>query len=748
MTEADDRVRMGEVDVEAILEDDRLRSSVVSELKRHCAQDEPLNAQAFLKLHPEFRARKSIVLDLAYEEFCQRLEAGEPVDPDVYCRQFPTFAKSLRRLIDVHEFLEENSHWLPTARVDWPKPGSVFEGFSILAELGRGAFARVFLAREIALGNRLVAVKVSSDGYAEAEILGKLRHPNIVPVFSVRQHEESGMTVVCMPCLGSTTLYDVLDRVFAGKTRSLKAKVILEACGSDVNHQVSSGQLDTPNPILARGSYVDAAIHLVSQLADALAYSHREGVCHSDLKPSNVLITANGTPMLLDFNLAFDPHALEQRLGGTLPYMSPEQLRIVHSGGGTHPEGQAELSDIFSLGVILYEMLSGRLPFGHISVRCSTDEIKTRLLKQHKNGPLPVRQANSQVDPPLARLVESCLALDPAERPQSAEILAAALLRSISIAQRARRWMWQQRWLVRSVAALFLVASLGFGYHLATRDSYAVRQLNRGVRYYRQSEYDKAERYLTLAIEPPEGSAEAFFWRARARQEAGRTVLALEDYEEAAKQCPIPEIKACQAYCWALEGYPQQASVFSNEAIQLGFATAEVYNNLGYSHLLAGDFQSATAALSEAIRRNESLQPALHNRALAELRWAANTQRPLHPSAGTDIDRAIEVGPPTAYLYLDAARIYSRLEKEGGKHRERIIRYLSESLRLGLNPDIIRREFKSLLENPALALLLTDPGPGTETARRTSRLADPLPDDFVLLHAPSARPDRPLERSD
>jgi len=131
-----------------------------------------------------------------------------------------------------------------------------------------------------------------------------------------------------------------------------------------------------------------------------------------------------------------------------------------------------------------------------------------------------------------------------------------------------------------------------------------------------------------------------------------------------------------------------------------------------------------------------------------ELRWAANTQRPLHPSAGTDIDRAIEVGPPTAYLYLDAARIYSRLEKEGGKHRERIIRYLSESLRLGLNPDIIRREFKSLLENPALALLLTDPGPGTETARRTSRLADPLPDDFVLLHAPSARPDRPLERSD
>ena len=735
MSKVDDRVNVPRVDVEAILEEDRVRSQIASDVKRRCARGDPLDAQAFLDLHPEFKTWKSIVLDLAYEEFCQRLEAGESVDPDVYCRRFPTFEKSLRRLIAVHEFLEENSHWLPTSKVDWPKPGNVFEGFSILAELGRGAFARVFLARETALGNRLVAIKVSSDGAAEADTLGRLRHPNIVPVFSVRQHEQSGLTVVCEPYLGSTTLYDVLDKVFAGGTCPTRSKAILQACGSTVNEELTSGEIGLPDRIVARGSYVDAAIHLASQMADALAYSHGEGVCHSDLKPSNVLITASGRPMLLDFNLAFDPHALERRLGGTLPYMSPEQLRAMDSSSGKESTALGELSDIFSLGVIVYEMLSGRLPFGPISTRRSCDEIKSRLLEQQNSGPLSLREANNQVDPALARLVESCLAFDPGDRPHSADALAAALRRSISPMRRARRWMrrarrWmrQHRWLVRSVAASFLLICLGIGYHLSTRDPYAVRQLNTGLKHYRQGEYGQAESYFALAMESTEQRAESLFWLAKIHEKAGDTQLALQDYKEAAKLGSAPEINACQAYCSALEAYFRDGIRYSNEAIDAGFATAEVYNNLGYSYLRTGDFESATLALNEAIRQDESLQPALHNRARAELRWATTATRPLDSRAGTDIDNAIDAGPPSAELCVDAARIYSRLGKESGQHRERVVRYLREGLQLGLSPAVVRREFNALFDGPALEALLADFS-AEGKREKAVRLADPLAED-------------------
>ena len=349
-------------------------------------------------------------------------------------------------------------------------------------------------------------------------------------------------------------------------------------------------------------------------------------------------------------------------------------------------------------------------------------------MKQQESGPLALREANEDVDPALANLLESCLAFDPEERPHSADELAAALRRSISRTRRTRRWMRQHRWLVRLVTASCLLICLGIGYHLSTRDPYAARQLNAGLQYFRQGEYAKAESHIALAIESAEEPAEALFLRARTRQKAGRTLLALEDYEAAAKLCSAPEIKACQAYCLALEGHFLAAILRSNEAIDAGFATAEVYNNQGYSYLRESDFQSAMLALNEAIRQDESLQPALHNRARAELRWATTATRPLDSRAGTDIDNAIDAGPPSAELCVDAARIYSRLGKESGQHRERVVRYLREGLQLGLSPAVVRREFNALFDGPALEALLADFS-AEGKREKAVRLADPLAED-------------------
>ena len=110
----------------------------------------------------------------------------------------------------------------------WPAVGSEFLGFELLEELGQGTFAKVYLAAELKLGKHRVAVKVSVEGGAEANILGQFKHDNIVPIFSVQEDESTRLTAVCMPFAGRATLADLLDRVRLEKKLPTRADVILE----------------------------------------------------------------------------------------------------------------------------------------------------------------------------------------------------------------------------------------------------------------------------------------------------------------------------------------------------------------------------------------------------------------------------------------------------------------------------------------------------------------------------------------
>src|SRR5262249_15411493 len=211
-------------------------------------------------------------------------------------------------------------------------------------------FARVFLATEPALGHRPVAVKISRRGGAEARTLGRLSHPNIVPVHSVVQDPVSGWTVVCMPYWGGVTLQQVL----AGTPPPARASAILDAACRAEDDDLPVPFREQPDRVFIQGSYVDGILHLVAQLADGLAFAHERGICHRDLKPSNVLVTPDGRPMLLDFNLSSDQELDREQFGGTLPYMSPEQLQalVPPTAGGAVPDVDAR-SDLFGLGVIL-----------------------------------------------------------------------------------------------------------------------------------------------------------------------------------------------------------------------------------------------------------------------------------------------------------------------------------------------------------------------------------------------------------
>jgi tetratricopeptide (TPR) repeat protein len=355
---------------------------------------------------------------------------------------------------------------LAQAAAALPEPGSEFRGFQLVKEIGRGAFGRVYLARQGDLAGRPVALKVSAELVEESHRLAQLQHTNIVPIYSV--HRAGPLQALCMPYLGSTTLADVLA--------ARRARPAAEP-GADQALAVASALV-----ALSGAGYVRAVLRIVGRLADGLAYAHERGILHQDLKPANVLLADDGTPMLLDFNLAQDTklrgNLPAAHVGGTLPYMAPEQLEAFRDGQ-TNPDPR---SDLYALGLILYELLTLRLPFpvppGTLGERV------TRMIADRRAGPPDVRRGNADVTPAVAAIVRRCLEADPTRRYPSARQLAEDIechladrpLRHTpepSLRERGRKWLRRHPRLasgygVAAVAA-GLLAVLGGLYAANTR---------------------------------------------------------------------------------------------------------------------------------------------------------------------------------------------------------------------------------------------------------------------------------------
>ena len=172
---------------------------------------------------------------------------------------------------------------------------------------------------------------------------------------------------------------------------------------------------------LREANFVRAAAWIIARLADGLEHAHSHGLMHRDLKPSNILIAADGTPMLLDFNLAADMTVKADevdrvRMGGTLPYMSPEHLDAFHPQGTTPPGGVDERSDIYALGLILFEMIAGNRPFAEPEPnRPILTTIRT-MIDERRAGAPAIRSIDPSVPIDLAAVIRKCLDPDPERR--------------------------------------------------------------------------------------------------------------------------------------------------------------------------------------------------------------------------------------------------------------------------------------------------------------------------------------------
>lgn len=657
-------------------------------------RDEPVpRTYAYVADHPELQGKKSIVLKLAYREYLVRTQAGETLIPSTFCDHFPAFRRSLLRLINLHSWVHQKPQLAKTLEgVTWPKSDASFLGFDVIDEIGRGAFARVYLATQPDLGNRHVVLKVGPGGSSEARTLGRLIHPNIVPVYSVTHDRESQLTAICMPYLGEATLSDVLDNGALGSKMPQRATAILAVARRLARLDAIPDSAAVADLRLVRSDYIGGVVHLGVQLSEALDHAHRRGILHRDLKPSNILLAPSGRPMLLDFNLSSDAERDAVRLGGTLPYMSPEQLRVTVLR--PNPEAPADARwDVFALGVIMYELLAGRLPFGDASMEELPEKSARRILDLQQRGCPALRGFNPTVPRGLARLVQQCLEVDPAWRPASAEQLATLLRKHLLPAARLQRWVRRRRLLVAAVGGAFALAGgAGVGW-AATRPPLGVRKYRMGVEAFEAGKHAAAVEYFVQARDDQPRSFQVPMALGQARSSCGQYFLATRELRDALKQLKIlwnsslenpqlaewqPEIIRCLGvtaswltYTFARISTWTPTEYYAKMAIdQFAVHSVDIWNNRGLRALRANYLARALTYCSTAIHLDANCQPAYYNRAIACFEYCVGNKSRIAeygPPAVADIEKAIQLGPSDGGLYQKAAEIHALCSSAPGK---------------------------------------------------------------------------------
>ena len=332
-------------------------------------------------------------------------------------------------------------------------PGAKVNDFEVVRLLGRGAFGHVYLARQISL-DRLVALKISANRGSEGRTMARLEHQHIVQVFSETVDTDFDQRLLCMqlvPGMGLDKLIGMLHTKHAvskdqepAKSDSATAAPSPPAASSWTGAELleiidSSGPLPTaldPSALhdreaLSKMDAIEATAWFGARLAEALDFAHRHGVLHRDIKPANILVNPYGRPMLADFNISSQPVGSEvsgeEMFGGTFAYMSPEHLDAFNPGDPTGHEAVTAKSDMYSLGLVLQQLLEGRVSFPKFDRKAKMSDTLRAMADERRNSAPVCKSQIPGARMTLERSLCRCLEPNPDDRFESGAELAAQL---------------------------------------------------------------------------------------------------------------------------------------------------------------------------------------------------------------------------------------------------------------------------------------------------------------------------------
>ncbi len=612
------------------------------------------------------------------EEFVAQRRSKKTSSVDEFLQAHPGYASELREILPAVELMEaaaseERATQEPGGAAGRePAVGEPFGEYLIVRELGRGGMGVVYEAIHMPLGRR-VALKVLEDRrisnaadlarfQREAGLASKLDHPNICTIYETGEH--AGEPFIAMRLLEGETLADLVARARADGVGGFLAVPVSgerEASDSSQRRATSSG---TPRGRLAR-SEIAAIVRLIEKVARALHAAHMKGVVHRDIKPANIMVGVDGDPVVMDFGLARDVSSDAQPLTrtgevcGTPAYMAPEQIH------GRRGEVDAQ-SDVYALGVLLYECLTLRRPF-----EASTREALYRAILMEE--PVDPRRLVPALTADLAVVVLAALEKERSRRYQSALALADDLraliehhpisVRPVSQLGRVRRWSRRQPAKAALAVVLLLgvpalAASLGFvvanmgevraaerSAHLEVVESF----LEKGFLAQGERRWDAARASFeqAIALEPEDPLALAGLAMAYWRGDRGEAAIELLEGHRASVEARPALARLLEDVRAELEGRepaPDPGAPAAADALSSFLEATRLRRTGRPGH--PEDYQSALPHAQDAV----TLAP--RARALYHFEWAINAAQAANEEQARRAARSI------AALWPDSARAW------------------------------------------------------------------------------------------